>query len=63
MLPCAIVYICLMLSSNLKIYVYVHIEKLWAQSVSASDTVLEEPEGGWFSLSSVPVHVLDIVVP
>ena len=50
-----------MLLSNLKIYVHIHIEKLWAQSVSASDTVLEEPEGSWFSLSSVPVQVLDIV--
>lgn len=63
MFPCAIVHICLTLSSNLKIYVHIHIEKLWAQSVSASDIVLEEPEGGWFSLSSVPVHVLDIVDP
>ena len=63
MLPCAIVYICSMLLSNLKIYVYIHIEKLWAQSVSASDTVLEEPEGSWYSLSSVPVQLLDIVVP
>ena len=50
-----------MLFSNLKIYVHIQIEKLWAQSVSASDTVLEEPEGSWFSLSSVPVQVLDIV--
>lgn len=42
---------------------YMYILKNFGLNQFLPDTVLEEPEGGWFSLSSVPVHVLDIVVP